>query len=166
MINPQLLPLEARRAQFAPNEIDAVQSPAAWIEPEDRNTKLIGSIDCLRTNTTANKDQSATTVSRDGRRRALHECQSNVPLPVLDPAEVARPIHIADASGFNSCHDSVHFTEVSHPLGTKVDRFFVRCSTPSWLWRSFHKSRVHPSSDNRRTRLPLAGRPSLVGGES
>jgi len=166
MIHLLALPCEPCCPQLAAKEIDAVQRPAPWIKPKYRDTQLIGSIDRSRTNATANKDQTTTSVRRDDRPCALYEFQADVPPPVLNPAEVTRSVQIADLVGLTSSHDSVSITEVSHPLGAKLNRFIVRCSTRSWFWCRSHRSRVHPSSDNRRSGSSWLSRPGVVGGES
>lgn len=166
MIKLRALPGEPRRPQLAAEEIDAVQRPAPWIEPEYRNTQLIGAINRSGTNAATNKDQSPTSVGHDERRRTLNEFRADVSPPILNPPEVTRTIQIADPVRFASGHDSVYLTEVSHPLGAKLDRFVVRCSPRSWFWCRSHRSRVHPSSDSRRTWSSWITPRSVVGGGS
>lgn len=126
MIKLKVLSGETRSPQLPGDEIYPVQSAPAWVEPEDGNTELITTIDCLGKNAPPNKDQTSTSVSNGERRRTLHELQSNVASPVFDPPEIAGPIEIADLSRSTRCHDNVWGAEVNHPLAAQFDCFVVR----------------------------------------
>jgi hypothetical protein len=166
MINLNALPRKANRAQFPANEIDPVQGPTAWIEAEDRNSEVIGSICCFRKNASTSKDQAPTSVGLDERRSTLHEFQSNVPSPVFDPTKKLGRIHIAGLARLTRCHDCVRGAEVFHPFPAKLDRLIVRGSARSWFRRHSHRSRLHPTTDGGPTRSPISTRPDPVGGES
>jgi hypothetical protein len=79
---------------------------------------------------------------------------------------VTRPIQIAELARITRCHNCVRGTEVVHPLPAKLDRFFVRSAPRSWFRCHSHRSRVHPTSDNRPGQSRLTPRADLVSGGS
>lgn len=166
MVRPLALMALRNREQLAAEQIYTVQSSTSRIKPEDGDSEFICSRASFGTDSVPSEDESSTAVSSDDRRRMLYKLELQVPSLVLDPAEIAGPIQIADAARFTRRHDCVLGSEVEHPFPAELDRFVVRCSPHSWLRRLSHTSRVHPPSDSRRARLPSSTRAGLVGGKS
>jgi len=103
VIKPLVLPGLRRREQLAANQIDAIQSSTLRIEPEDRDSKLVGPHPCSGTHATTSEDQRSTPVSSDNRSRVLNLVDLQVSRLVLDPAKIARPIQVADLARFTRC---------------------------------------------------------------
>lgn len=152
--------------QLAAKQIDAVQGAALDIEPKNRDPEFLGSHSSRRIHTMASKGQPQTTVSRNNRRCTLDELDLQVPSLVLDPAEIARSMQVADIARSTRSFDCIRGTEVTHPLLADLNGFIVRGSPRSWFRRLTHTTRMHPPSDTRATRVRRLIRPCRVGGPS
>lgn len=166
MILPLASPGLSLRHQLAAEQIHAIQSPTSRIEPEDGDSMFVGFHARRGNHSATSKDQPATTVNSYDHRRTLDHADLQVPRLVLHPAQIPRTIEIADLTRFASRHDCIRGPEVVHPLPTQLDRFIVRCSPRSLLRCLSHRSRVHPSSDNRSIMSQLPTWPDVVGGAS
>lgn len=165
MIGPLVFCDLSARDQFAANQIDAIQRSALRIEPKDCDPEFIGPCTRFGIHAMTGEDQTTTTVKVNDHSRALDELNLQIPSPVLDPAEMAGPVQIADLTRFTRCHDRVSCAQMMHPLPAELDRFVVRGSPRSWFRRLSHRSRVHPSADGRSTWPRFSTRVRLVGGE-
>ena len=156
MIKPRALACETRIPQLPANEIDPVQSSPAWIEPEDSNTEQIGTIDCFGKNAPPNKDETLTSVSGDERRDTLHEFQSDVASPVVDPTEIARGVQVARSSIIAGRDDGVARAEIDHPSATELGCLGV-VRAPRHRFRKqrihVHGSRLHPTAEIATVRV-------------
>lgn len=154
------------REQLTAEQVDAIQRSTLRIEPEYGYSKFVGPYTRGRNHAATSENQPPTTVSSDDHPRMLNEPDFQVPSLVLHPAEVARPIQIAELARITRCHNCVRGTEVVHPLPAKLDRFFVRRAPRSWFRCRSHRSRVHPTLGSRPGQSRLLPRSDLVSGGS
>lgn len=117
---------EPRSAEPPSQRIDTIKHAPDGNVPEKRHAENIGSLSCIWTHAAGHEYKGETTIGRCEACCSLHVVDSEITLPVVDPAEVTVAVEIAERPGSSGSDDCVECAEEDHPVAIQLDGFLPR----------------------------------------